>query len=164
MASDPGESANPNEPPAPPRFPGEEMASTGTAGLRPSLSKALNDSLKEDLERLRDRIAVRALEISGPNKISTAAIGRAFDELTGSSRREMTRWEFFWTIFPPFTLVCVIMCGVFAYLGFNSTGEASGPRGAGSAAGFLDIAKIFAGAIVGSTSSAAIGAIKNKRK
>lgn len=65
--------------------------------------------------------------------------------------KEKRFWTRFWEAITPFTVVCLIMTIVFAAFGaFYGTSSAD-------VRSFIDISKIFAGVIVGSTSAAFIG-------
>ena len=136
---------------------------TGTVQPRsPKLPQALSDALDEKLRNLRNDIALRADELANPDNSVTpkaidiedvaAAIG---DLVRGSGRFAPTRVERFFEIFSPFTCVCALLCLAFAWLGFYSLSP-SGSNLKQAAEPFLDIAKIFAGAIVGSTSTAIV--------
>lgn len=61
----------------------------------------------------------------------------------------------FFDLFPPFTLVCAVLCILFGSLGLFGA--------ASTTPGFLDIAKIFAGALVGSTASVALTSDRMRR-
>lgn len=68
----------------------------------------------------------------------------------------------FFELFPPITIVCFILTiafGGFGIYALNNSG--SGIQNGNS---FIDIAKIFAGAIVGSTTSIAVKAYTNRRR
>jgi hypothetical protein len=85
-----------------------------------------------------------------------------------------TRWDKFFDWFPPFTCLSFVLCIAFGTLGFLAmSGRMDSSRQASSsstgtpakdlqslASGFLDVSKIFAGAIVGSTASVALSAAK----
>jgi hypothetical protein len=145
------------------------------------LPQGLKTSLEEMLSDFRRRISERACEIADQHSVSAAptAAGGAEVESVRVSLRDLSQavdelvqgqllgpglLARFFDLFPPFTCICTVLCIAFAALGLiamiNGTAGKIGPS---TASGFLDIAKIFAGAIVGSTASIAIGAARVKR-
>lgn len=129
------------------------------------LSNTLEAVLNEHLQNVKNLIVTRAaeltqegmqnLEIKNANlPITVKHLNRAIEEYAPGEIIEIAPksfWSRFWEAITPFTLVCLIMTIVFAAFG-AIYGESK--EGAKS---FIDIAKIFAGVIVGSTSAAFIG-------
>ena len=152
-----------------------------------NLSASAQAVLDEDIDRLRQRVIDRASKLaeksglvqsseSDVSPITPANVSRAFMAEAGNVA---DWWDGFFGYFPPFLIVCTILCIAFALLGFKGTPTddalASGISGAASAAkhgavsqstlaGFLDIAKIFAGAIVGSASGAVAAKLRKQAK
>ncbi|AXE33824.1 hypothetical protein [Chromobacterium phragmitis] len=131
----------------------------------PVFSVSLEKALDERMEALRRQVERRAEEIAGEGggPVDVASLGLALDEALNGRQR----WRAgFFELFPPFTCVCAALCLAFAAFGllFPLLDPIPG-EGKSSAlvAGFLDIAKIFAGAIVGSTSSVVISAARSRR-
>jgi len=140
------------------------------------LSPSLAASLDERLLQLKDQIAERAGEIAnatvGPNAtplnpVDLSSLSMALDEATkGRQNLSEEGKPRFFELFPPFTCVCAVLCLAFATLGLLpliAADPAVAAKATASASGFLDIAKIFAGAIVGSTTSIALASSKAKR-
>ncbi|HEY1767377.1 MAG TPA: hypothetical protein VGG26_06960 [Terracidiphilus sp.] len=150
----------------------------GTSCL--NLSPGLTSSLDEQIQKLRGQIVERAYaraeerDATQASAASNAAsvtidvslqdISAAFDEATGQSEVKERRISFF-DIFTPFTCICLLLCGVFGFLGLLALrSDPKLPGLSAQASGFLDVAKIFAGALVGSTSSTALVAIKSRKR
>ena len=141
------------------------------------LSANLGAVLDEHLEDMKSRIAERALEIANgrgnqvDEEISPAdlsSLNQAIEELVNGrfspNAIEQKFRLFDW--FPPFTIVCAILCLSFATLGLFPllTSSENVAKMGSVTSSFLDIAKIFAGAIVGSTSSVALKATRSRRE
>jgi hypothetical protein len=134
------------------------------------ISKNLSDSLDERIAQIRTEILQRAQHIaaiaeespSDSIPITIGSLASAIDQLVSGQAPIPERRPNFFDYFPPFTCVCAILCVIFAVLGLAPllSTKVSGLQN--SAQGFLDLAKIFAGAIVGSTSSIALGSAKKK--
>ncbi|MCD4487248.1 hypothetical protein LQR31_22510 [Chromobacterium vaccinii] len=134
---------------------------------------SLEAALDDRLAMLRRQIRERAQEISSAESggdptaagMDISALGQAVDELLQG--RSVAERPGFFDLFPPFTCVCALLCLAFASFGllFPLFADSVAGAGKGSAlvAGFLDIAKIFAGAIVGSTSSIVLSASRARR-
>ncbi|MBA8735313.1 hypothetical protein [Chromobacterium violaceum] len=125
----------------------------------------LEKTLDERMEALRRQIARRAAEIAGESgePVGIDSLGLAMDETLHG--RKTSRPGFF-ELFPPFTCVCAALCLAFVAFGLLFPLLDPIPGGGKSSelvVGFLDIAKIFAGAIVGSTSSVVIAASRARR-
>jgi hypothetical protein len=140
---------------------GKNLAASNE-GLTPSLKGSLDD----ELAGLRNKIAARALELAqersllstgtsppedAPLEISLQDLNQAMEEEVGK-RPVPPRKTSFFDLFPPFTCICCFLCLVFGWLGLY--GEKGGDKQA--IQGFLDVSKIFAGALVGSTASIAM--------
>lgn len=67
----------------------------------------------------------------------------------------------FFELFPPFTILCFLLAIIFAFFGIYALNNNSKITGGN---GFIDISKIFAGAIVGSTTSIVLGSMSSKSK
>ncbi|MBT0571705.1 hypothetical protein KIK84_15370 [Curvibacter sp. CHRR-16] len=131
-----------------------------TATIPPSLSTCLDD----ELNALRDQITARAAELASTTPVTLQNLNQAMDEVVRGAAGSATLKRSFLDYFPPFTLVCALLCLAFAVLGLVALHE--DPSGtsklAAASGGFLDIAKIFAGAIVGSTTSLALAGARSK--
>lgn len=143
------------------------------------LSASLASSLDEHLSEVRAQIADRAYELASQsispasNLDSTEKIQIRLNNLSqatseiiaGEASIKNSKLARFFEYFPPFTCVCTILCITFAWLGLSALDKGNGGTEVAKATGsFLDIAKIFAGAIVGSTAATAISAIKSRRQ
>lgn len=128
-----------------------------------NLSANLGQALDERLAQLRIQITDRAEAIAksdadplvaAPVTVDISCLAAAIDEVTHGRNFVPERKPRFFELFPPFTCVCAVLCVIFAALGLAPVliQKASGLTS--SAQSFLDLAKIFAGAIVGSTSVA----------
>lgn len=143
------------------------------------LSAPLLSALDDHLSKVRLQIIDRAHDLAqqaqnsigspggGDVQATLSDLTLATDEVTrGRSVESLSRWTRFFQLFPPFTCVCTLLCIAFAGLGLWAIRPGSG-GGSGTAAkytsGFLDIAKIFAGAIVGSTASGVVSAARTRR-
>jgi len=136
-----------------------------------TLSAHLNQSLDERLAQLRIQITNRAEEIAklnvdspaGPVTVDLSSLAVAIDEVTHGPFFVPERKPRFFELFPPFTCVCAVLCVIFAALGLAPiiAPTKTGTLGTNTA-NFLDLAKIFAGAIVGSTSAITISAAKKR--
>ncbi len=139
-----------------------------------NLSASLKASLDEHLAQLREQIAGRADEIANadagpgsgaPRPVDLSSLAKALDETVKGGQANVDGKLHFFELFPPFTCVCAVLCLAFATLGLMPlfADPAVAAKAAASTSGFLDIAKIFAGAIVGSTTSVVLAASKAKR-
>lgn len=143
-------------------------------GLSPHFQSALN----EQMSQMRAQIEEQAIQIArqantgseAEAKVSLSDLAAALETVTTGGRPPATRVERFFDYFPPFTCICALLCIGFAWLGLSPLTKATGvdPKVAEklvlTSTGFLDIAKIFAGAIVGSATTAiAVRAAKRKR-
>jgi hypothetical protein len=156
-------------------------AAARAAGIT-GLSTSLTGSLDEQIQKLRGQIIERAyaraqsrapMQPTAESSAETVAIdvslqdvSAAFDEAVGQSYPQTdatVRTFSFFDIFSPFTCICFLLCIAFGGLGLSALKTAD-PKLATQASGFLDVAKIFAGALVGSTSSTALAAIKSRKR
>ncbi len=119
--------------------------------------------LKAKLMKRAEIFATDSSTTKEPIRVSLIDLTRAIDEiLDGRLLHEepQPKWyEQFFKYFPPFTCLCAILCLAFAALGLlipTPTDQNIAKTTGNQIAGFLDIAKIFAGAIVGSTASIAL--------
>lgn len=141
------------------------------------LSCNLKETLEEHLESIKKKIADRALDIASSKtpgesaksvekpKVSISDLAQAIDEMTHAYPVQKEQKMQFFDLFPPFTCICAILCLAFAVLGLLPlliTDEKLVIKATTQTSGFLDIAKIFAGAIVGSTTSIALRAARAK--
>lgn len=138
-----------------------------------TLSANLKASLDEHLASLREDIASRADEIANAglpttdtnrNPVDIQSLSQAIAEAIGGGVGPAPKLRLF-DLFPPFTCVCALLCLAFAALGLLPlyADPAVAAKAATSTTGFLDIAKIFAGAIVGSTTSIALSSARSRR-
>jgi hypothetical protein len=144
------------------------------------LSTNLAGSLDEQLKKLRDQVVERSFALAQerlplslsesaddthevPVDISLEDVSEAFKLAVGRRFISEPKTTFF-DLFPPFTCLCFLLCLVFGALGlFAQSHDIGSKDGTSLAAGFLDIAKIFAGALVGSTASTVLGTSKTKK-
>jgi hypothetical protein len=128
-----------------------------------SMTSGAEEALREYLDSVKEKIADDASksaqsehrEVIWPKDITEASTrfeGRIDKEKSRIGRFGSAISSLFSSI-PPIAIVSAILAVVFGYLG-------SRPGGGQSA---LDIAKIFAGAVVGSSGAAAHSAIKRRR-
>lgn len=136
---------------------------------------ALSNALDEHLVRLRQSILDRAHELSqatltpadsadgNPDTSPTLQqLNQACSEVI-LGKITPTGHPIF-QYFPPFTIVCTFLCLSFAILGVWAMSGTSAPNELAKASGgFLDIAKIFAGAIVGSTASTVLASARGRQ-
>ncbi|MBX9298674.1 hypothetical protein [Chromobacterium piscinae] len=125
------------------------------------------DVLKQQIRDRAGEIArYRSEDDAAGVQVDVGSLGLAVDELLQG--RSVAERPGFFDLFPPFTCVCALLCLAFAGFGllFPLFADSVAGAGKGSAlvAGFLDIAKIFAGAIVGSTSSVVLAASRTRRQ
>ena len=138
-------------------------------------------SIQEHISVLTERIKHRAIELSmddGQNKEQkvgityvTAAITEYAPGYSVPPRMKAIRlrwWEVFFTYVSPLTIISAMLAILFAVLGLWASGAVGELTDAkvklldGKA--YLDIAKIFAGAIVGSATASAASAISQRKK
>lgn len=137
----------------------------------PDISANLNEVLEEELARIRATVETKARvlslaradfdradddlddESSPVPAVQMEDLSRALQETLGKAGTVPPKAAFF-DLFPPFSCLCFLMCLIFGGFGLFRTGDKGG---------FLDIAKIFAGALVGSTTSTVIGAARSRR-
>ena len=140
----------------------------------PANQANLETCLDEYLNQIKELIRQRAIDLTEPPLpvgspgsplFGFQELSQAIDEFAPGIpvQKEKRRWyAVLFEYFPPFTLLCFLLAIIFGYLGFSAWGRATGNSVA--AAGFLDITKIFAGAIVGSTSAVAITNLARKKR
>ena len=112
-------------------------------------NEALNKCLNEHLDKLKTEIKSRSDEIAKEenNEMNIHHLTDAINEFApGNQINDFNERQGFFANLSPFTLISSILAVTFAILGLWAS---NGQNGLG-AQGFLDIAKIFAGAIVGS--------------
>jgi len=134
------------------------------------IEEQLATARAEIIWRLAERAALDAEAAQPPTPTNETGLSFGADELTevlkeielGGPKDKPTRAATFFSWFPPFTCVCAVLCLVFAILGLLGGSNRAGVT-ANQASGFLDVAKIFAGAIVGSTTTTAVAQIKKRR-
>lgn len=133
-----------------------------------NLNEATESFLKQEMGRLTEQIKSKACLLAQARVQSQAAhstandaeekriddsqpnyqdIAEAFDETIGRREIPVAKTSFF-DLFPPFTLLCFSLCIVFGAFGLFGGKKDTNYNG-----GFLDISKIFAGAIVGSATT-----------
>jgi len=139
----------------------------------PASQDNLEACLDEYLNRIKECIRQRATELTEPsfpgNAQSHSSFGlqeltQAIDEFAPGVPVQIGREKWhnvLFQYFPPFTILCFLLAIIFGYLGFSAWSKDPN-HSVGS--GFLDIAKIFAGAIVGSTSATAISNLSRKKR
>ena len=135
--------------------------------ISPNLQKALEDEvlrLKTGVEERARQLALERVTVIPEDGMSAeegavalpsvqmSDLNLALDETLGKKTAAVPKISFF-DLFPPFSCLCFLLCLIFGGFGM-----------ARSTSGFLDIAKIFAGALVGSTTSSGIGTIRSLRK
>lgn len=150
-----------------------ETKSSELLALSDELSRPLNARLKQledQIARYAARIAkerIRTKDKQQPSRSDTDAVvledlSQAIAEALG--QRESTACKSgldkFFEWFPPFTCLSFVLCVAFGTLGLVAMRNGSEPS-KDMARGFLDVAKIFAGAIVGSTASTVLKAAKS---
>jgi hypothetical protein len=106
------------------------------------------------LDDIRKKIEVRAQELARENERPRPELvdySKAALEYTSDKPRpaDMSRWDRILSFLTNVTLVSTFLAIVFGVIGFLDHGSAA-------SSGFIDIAKIFAGAIVGSTAATAV--------
>ena len=134
----------------------------------PTMSQPLIDALEEHVENLKNQIQHRASDFAKSSTtqedeipaVDISMLSKAINEVAKGQATPSEHKLHFFDLFPPFTCVCAVLCLAFAILGI--LGPDTG-RIAAQSSGFLDIAKIFAGAIVGSTTSVALSSAKSKQ-
>ena len=150
---------------------GNDRQSTG-------FPKEFSDALDKQISQIRDQIEEQAIQIaqkeSDPStrevQVSLSHLTEAIDIVTAASAPSTTRLDRFFAYVPPFTLICFLLCVAFAWLGLSPLAKATSvdPKVAEklvlTSSGFLDIAKIFAGAIVGSATTATAARIAKRRR
>ncbi|MGA2807049.1 MAG: hypothetical protein ABSE87_02890 [Terracidiphilus sp.] len=151
---------------------GGPNSTSGNQGLSPHLQGSLDEkiaSLKDQIsERARGLALERAKSQTGAKKqqgpaVDVSDLSQAIDEALCGDAAPARKPTFF-DLFSPFTCLCFLLCVTFGGLGlFARTGSGAPSGGAAPTQGFLDIAKIFAGALAGSTVSAPLKALKPKR-
>ncbi len=124
-----------------------------------SRGSPLDQALEEHMEKIKKKIMNRALEIASDaqDELSVTHLAAAIDEFAPGthvfSHGEVTVKRDFFDYVPPVALLSTILAFAFAALGLWAIqGQQNIKEGLGGQ-GFLDIAKIFAGAIVGSATA-----------
>ena len=146
--------------------------SSASPTLPASIPASLDIAVTDELAQLKKRVEERALELAqkrADDGISAGVAGQtgnvpvpvvqigdisvALDEALGKRIPPEPKTSFF-DLFPPFTCLCFLLCLIFGFFGLRSADKNNG---------FLDIAKIFAGALVGSTTTSMANVIRTKR-
>ena len=120
----------------------------------------LDKALEEHMAKVKKKILARANEIAsqdGEKDISVTHLATAINEYAPGSPGLFTEKtnckRTFFDYFPPVAILSAVLAFSFAGLGLWALLGQSNIKELGSQ-GFLDIAKIFAGAIVGSATAA----------
>ena len=149
----------------------------------PTLPPFLDEAISDHLARLRRTIVHRAEELAlqdvrrsswsdAPGtddalEISPIQCLRAIEEIApgtldpSSATAKVNFWEAFLESVSPVTLICAILTIAFASFGLIIIHKEG--KGDINPTAYLDIAKIFAGAIVGSASAAMVHTAKRSR-
>ena len=124
-----------------------------------SSGSPLDQVLDEHMAKIKKKILYRAQEIASDaeDELSVTHLAAAIDEYAPGthvfSHGEVTVKRGFFDYVPPVALLSAILAFAFAALGlWPILGQQSVKESLGSQ-GFLDIAKIFAGAVVGSATA-----------
>lgn len=136
------------------------------------LSAAMRNELDLYLHSLRTAIIRRARELTDEknrgqlsSEIGLRELVAAMDTMNSQPSSEIEKekriWPGFFTIFSPLTIVSVFLTFVFGAFGVYAIRSNLAVTNADS---FLDIAKIFAGAIVGSSTSNVLSVYTKRRK
>jgi hypothetical protein len=142
------------------------------AKRQPMLSEALHNALNEYLESLRQRIVERAAEIADLPQVSTADdsqdqsrieidhLAKAIEEVapgpSGSKNSSIGLSGRLSHALSSFTGVSAILAILFAVLGLCALLVPRASELKGQSQAFLDVAKIFAGAVVGSAGATVV--------
>lgn len=130
-----------------------------TDGSGSPLGASLEQSLDAHLQRVRDKIVQRSADLAAQARepVGVSHLARALEqfapgrEVPDGIMNEPREGPF--ARFPPLAILSSLLAIAFAGLGLWATlGSAEVKQGLGGQ-GFLDIAKIFAGAIVGSATA-----------
>ena len=125
------------------------------------LSEGLDKALKEHMAALSETIIKRAYELAESRAPDLADVAKAIAELHASPPpTAVARRVGLLDIVSPITLVSAVLAIVFAAFGLWALSSPNAKELGGGA--YLDIAKIFAGAIVGSTGAAATTALRRQ--
>jgi len=148
---------------------GGPILPSGSQGLSPHLQGSLDEKIANLKDQIADRARGLALERTksqtGGKKqpdgaVDVSDLSQAIDEALCNNALPARRTTFF-DLFSPFTCLCFLLCLTFGGFGLFARSGAPG-GGAAPTQGFLDIAKIFAGALAGSTVSAPLKSLKSK--
>jgi hypothetical protein len=130
------------------------------------LSQGISDALDGYVFGLRAEIVSRAENIaqqSGQESIGLLHVAQAIDNLLPHSQPLIARRRFF-DVIHPITIISALLAIAFAGFGvFATSTAASGGLEGIDGAPYLDIAKIFAGAIVGSATATASSSVVRRR-
>jgi hypothetical protein len=128
------------------------------------LSDSLSSALDLHFEVLKKSIEEKVSELANDKEPNIRDLNEAVDFYTAGNpkieEQKPSKYEVFFSYISPFTILCAFLAIAFALLGLVN-GAGSSLKGAQP--GFLDISKIFAGAIVGSTSATALKAASSKK-
>lgn len=142
-----------------------------------SLPEPLEACLRKHLDTVKVAIASRARELASSASSADSAATEPPVSIVHLSQaiREYAPGEMlpapysskpdklgFLDYFPPFTLMCAGLAFAFGVFGIIALARNGAVKDLGG--GFVDIAKVFAGAIVGSTSAIALGTSARRRR
>jgi hypothetical protein len=122
-------------------------------------------SLDQHLQDIRKKIIKRAESLPTEGEaVDFSHIAQAIAEYAPVGEipkaEPVKGFRFFLSLFPPFILLSFILTVVFGVLGLWVTLGSESPKQSPIGPGFLDIAKIFAGAMVGSASANITSSLK----
>lgn len=143
----------------------EQTAGDPANALEALLSERCSAWLDEYLEGIRAEIIKDASDTAKPSKGETIPPATVSESATKIARGrpcpelpivpQPTKWERWGALLTNITLVSTILAIAFGLFGFTNPDPTAG-------AGYLDIAKIFAGAIVGSAGATAATSLRGK--
>jgi hypothetical protein len=131
--------------------------------------------LDNHLNEIRDKIVKRSKEIldeNGPDITVASAIAEAAKEFAPGSKFPLQFKQSWWcdilSELSAVTLMSMLLAIVFGIIAYHISTAPAGSTGAGAnpkdATSYIDLVKIFAGAIVGSTGAAVAASTKSRRK
>jgi hypothetical protein len=114
----------------------------------------LYDSLNHHMQKVRERIIRRAEDLTSEGEeVDLPQLTKAVEEFAPGGEFPKRTQPGFLDYFPPLTILSAILAFAFAALGLWATLSSNAAKNNLGGQGFLDIAKIFAGAVVGSTTA-----------
>ena len=125
----------------------------------------LQNALDEHLRVIREKITKRAESLPTEGEaVDFSHVAQAIAEYAPGGEipkaEPVKGLRFFLALFPPFILLSFILTVVFGVLGLWATLGSESTKQSLIGPGFLDIAKIFAGAMVGSASANITSSLK----